>query len=61
MKIEFDPVADALYVRLSDQEIIESEQVQPGVILDFDTSGKVVGVEILSVSKRENKPLPKAA
>lgn len=61
MKIEFDPVVDALYVRLTDQEIIESEEVQPGVILDFDNSGKVVGVEILSVSKRENKPLPKAA
>ena len=61
MKIEFDPVVDALYVRLTDQDIIESEEVQPGVILDFDASGKVVGVEILSVSKRENKPLPKAA
>jgi len=61
MKIEFDPAADALYVRLSDQTILESEEVQPGVILDFDVSGKVVGVEILSVSKRENKPLPQAA
>ena len=61
MKIEFDPAADALYVSLSDQTILESEEVQPGVILDFDVSGKVVGVEILSVSKRENKPLPQAA
>ena len=61
MKIEFDPTADALYVRLSEQTIIESEEVQPGVILDFDSAGKVIGVEILSVSKRENKPLPKAA
>ena len=61
MKIEFDPTADALYVSLSDQTILESEEVQPGVILDFDVSGKVVGVEILSVSKRENKPLPQAA
>lgn len=61
MKIEFDPVVDALYVRLSEFKIIESEQVQPGVILDFDESGKVVGVEILSVSKRGNKPLKQAA
>jgi uncharacterized protein YuzE len=61
MKIEYDPTADALYVRLGESKIIESEQVQPGVILDFDESGKVVGVEILSVSKCGNQPLEKAA
>ena len=61
MEIEFDPVADALYVRLTDQDIIESEEVQPGVILDFDAAGKIVSVEILSVSKRGTQDLPKAA
>ena len=61
MKIEYDPSVDALYVRLNENKIIESEQVQPGVILDFDESGKVVGVEILSASSYEKKPLPKAA
>ncbi len=61
MKIEFDPVADALYVKLGDGKVAESEAVQPGVILDFDESGKVVGVEILSVSKMENPSLKKAA
>ena len=61
MKIEFDPTADALYVKLNDSKIIESEQVQPGIVLDFDENGKVVGVEILSVSKRSNQDLPKAA
>ena len=61
MKIEFDPVVDALYVRLTDQKIIESEEVQPGVILDFDAAGKVVCIEILSVTKRGNQDLPKAA
>lgn len=61
MKIEYAPAADALYVRLDETKIIESEQVQPGVILDFDESGKVVGVEILSVSQCGNQPLEKAA
>ena len=61
MKIEYDPAADALYVRLGEAKIIESEQVQPGVILDFDESGKVVGVEILSVNKCDHQPLEKAA
>ena len=61
MKIEYDPTAGALYVRLGEAKIIESEEVQPGVILDFDESGKVVGVEILSASKCGNQPLEKAA
>jgi uncharacterized protein YuzE len=58
MKIEYDPEVDALYVRLNDHKIIESEQVQPGIILDFDEAGKVVSVEVLSVSQRNNHPEP---
>jgi uncharacterized protein YuzE len=45
-------------VRLTENKIIESEQVQPGIILDFDEAGKVVSVEVLSVSKREKSPEP---
>ncbi len=58
MRIEYDPEVDALYVRLSETKIIESEQVQPGIILDFDDAGKVVGVEVLNASKREARPEP---
>jgi uncharacterized protein YuzE len=61
MKIEYDPVVDALYVRLGEAKIIESEQVQSGVILDFDESGSVIGVEILSVSKCRTQSLGQAA
>lgn len=52
MKLHFDPEADALYLRLDDSAIVESEEVQPGVILDFDADNQVVGVEILNVAKR---------
>jgi uncharacterized protein YuzE len=58
MKIEYDPEVDALYVRLTESKVIESEQVQPGIILDFDEAGKVVGVEVLSVSKRAKNSDP---
>lgn len=58
MKIEYDPEVDALYVRLTESKIIESEQVQPGIILDFDAAGKVVGVEVLNASKRETPTAP---
>jgi uncharacterized protein YuzE len=52
MRIKVDKEADALYFRLDENEIFESEEVQPGVILDFDESNQVVGFEILNVSKR---------
>lgn len=52
MKVHFDEKADALYFRLDDSKIIESEEVKPGIILDFNDKNQVVGVEILNVKKR---------
>lgn len=52
MKVHFDQKSDALYFRLDDSKIIESEEVKPGVILDFNGQNEVVGVEILNVKKR---------
>ena len=43
---------NALYFRLNDTEIIESEEVQRGVILDFNKDNYVVGIEILDLSTR---------
>ncbi len=55
MKLRIDRDADALYLRLADTKIIESEQVGPGVIVDFDAKNRVVGVEVLNASKRASK------
>ena len=52
MKMHFDEEADALYLRLDDSKIIDSEEVQPGVILDFNEKHQVIGVEILRVKER---------
>ena len=52
MKLKLDRESDALYFRLDDTEIIESEEVQPSVILDFDARGQMVGIEILHISTR---------
>ena len=52
MKVHFDEKIDALYFRLDDSKIIESEEVKPGIILDFNEKNQVVGVEILNVKKR---------
>ena len=55
MKLTVDPEADALYLRLNDAEITDSEQVASGVILDYDAQDNVVGVEMLHLSKRAKK------
>lgn len=52
MRVHFDQKSDAIYFRLDDSEIIESEEVSPGVILDFNGKNQVVGFEILNVKKR---------
>ena len=52
MKLHVDKEADALYLRLDDSSIIESSEVSPGVILDFNEKNEVVGIEMLYLSKR---------
>jgi uncharacterized protein YuzE len=52
MRVVFDEQADAIYVRLDETLIAESEEVRPGVVLDFDDRQQVVGIEILGVNGR---------
>jgi uncharacterized protein YuzE len=52
MRLKVDKENDALYFRLDDTPVVESEEVQPGVILDFDGEGRMIGIEILSLSTR---------
>jgi len=54
MKIKIDEKADALYLRIDDSKITESEEVSPGIILDFDVNNQVIGIEILNLSKRSS-------
>ena len=52
MRMQYDQQTDALYLRLDDSKIIESAEVQPGIVLDYDANNQVVGVEILRVKER---------
>ncbi len=52
MRLRIDKESDALYFRLDETRIVESEEVQPGVILDYDKNDLVVGIEILNLSTR---------
>lgn len=52
----YDAEADAMYVRIATREIAETRELEPGVILDLDAGGKIVGVEILGVRARSDEP-----
>lgn len=59
MKLIINKADDALYLRLNDDPIIESEEVENGIILDYNTAGKVVGIEMLYISERSPDSLNK--
>lgn len=52
MKVHFDEKTDALYFRLDDSKVVESEEVKPGIVFDFNDMNQVVGIEILDAGKR---------
>ncbi len=54
MKLHVDKEADALYLRLDEAAIIGSEEISPGVVLDYNDANEVVGVELLHLSKRSS-------
>jgi uncharacterized protein YuzE len=57
MKFVYDSEVDVLNVLLSDAPVAESDQDKPGIILDYDGEGNVVGLEILNASKRMPHPM----
>jgi uncharacterized protein YuzE len=56
MKITYDPEVDVLKMVFSNSSVEESDEDKPGVILDYDKDGNVVGIEILNASKRMENP-----
>jgi YD repeat-containing protein len=56
MKVTYDPEVDVLHILLRDSPVEESDEDKPGVILDYDKEGNIVGIEILDASKRVEDP-----
>ncbi len=59
MRLKVDQKNDALYFRLDESAIIDSEEIKPGVILDYDVNNNVLGIEILNLSKRVSQKMLK--
>ena len=64
MKFQYYQDIDSLYIELSDKTSVDSDEVAPGVVLDFDAEGRVVGIDIdhaskvVDLSKLEAESLP---
>lgn len=56
MKIVYDPAVDVLRILFQEVPIAESDENEPGIIFDYDAAGNVVGLEVLSASKRVDNP-----
>ncbi|HEV8519222.1 MAG TPA: DUF2283 domain-containing protein [Burkholderiales bacterium] len=56
MKVTYDPEVDVLRILFRDAPIDESDEDKPGIILDYDKDGNIVGLEVLNASKRMENP-----
>lgn len=52
MKISYDQATDSLYIHLADRASVDSDEVQDGVVLDFDANGALVGIDLQHASQR---------
>ena len=56
MKITYDQETDTITIRLKDIPISDSDELQEGVVADYDNEGNIVGLEIFEASKRVTQP-----
>ena len=52
MRFHYDKKIDALYIRFNEKRYVESDEVSPGIIFDYDRAGKIIGMEVLDASKK---------
>jgi uncharacterized protein YuzE len=57
MKVKYDKEVDILYIHLSEEIIVESDEDKPGIILDYDQKGNIVGIEVINASLKIPQPM----
>ena len=55
IKTTYDPAADAMFIWLGPEDAVsvETREVSPGVLLDYDSNGRLLGIEVLDVRSRD--------
>jgi uncharacterized protein YuzE len=56
MKIKYDKEVDIINIQLGNEQITETDEEKPGIIIDYDKNGNIVEIEILNASKRTFEP-----
>jgi len=56
MVIKYNKEADSVYIKLTEGKVAESDEDKKDIILDYDDSGNIIGIEILNASKKTNLP-----
>jgi uncharacterized protein YuzE len=56
VRFSYDEQTDILWIRLNHKEIFESDEVQPGMIFDYDEEGRIIGIEIHQASELADDP-----
>jgi len=51
--IRYDPEADALYIKIRDGKVADSEEISDGIIIDYDEDGNIIGIEVVEFSKKK--------
>ncbi len=52
MKLNYYPDTDSLYIDLSERPSVESREISEGIVLDYDTEGNLVGIDIDNASRK---------
>jgi len=56
MVIKYNKITDSVYIKLTEGKVAESDEDKKDIILDFDDSGNIIGIEILNASKKTDLP-----
>ena len=52
MKLQYYPDTDSLYIDLSGKSSMDSREISEGIVLDYDESGSIVGIDIDNASTK---------
>lgn len=52
MRLSYYPDTDSLYIDLTEQPSVQSEEISEGVVLDYDAAGNLVGIDIDNASRK---------